>query len=145
MSIQDGCDFRCTFCIIPFARGKSRSMETSSVIDKINEFFKLHEKIVVKPLDGMGGLSIYKFDQMNEENLNILNNMTGLEQTQIARIVEQIKLFHGSIYKCIQWNIAGFASFTIFHAKDAMVEGSPGEKAARLFGNLRKMEKTWSL
>ena len=52
-------------------------------IDKINEFFKLHEKIVVKPLDGMGGLSIYKFDQMNEENLNILKNMTDVEQTQI--------------------------------------------------------------
>ena len=52
-------------------------------LDKINDFYELHGKIVVKPLDGMGGLSIYKFDQMNEENLNILKNMTDMEQTQI--------------------------------------------------------------
>jgi threonylcarbamoyladenosine tRNA methylthiotransferase MtaB len=36
--IQDGCDYKCTFCTIPLARGKSRSMDPDKVV---NEFTKL--------------------------------------------------------------------------------------------------------
>jgi threonylcarbamoyladenosine tRNA methylthiotransferase MtaB len=36
--IQDGCDYKCTFCTIPLARGMSRSMDPDSVI---SEFRKL--------------------------------------------------------------------------------------------------------
>lgn len=39
--IQDGCDYKCTFCTIPLARGKSRSMEPDNVIQ---EFKTLIEK-----------------------------------------------------------------------------------------------------
>ncbi len=36
LKIQDGCNYRCSFCIIPFARGKSRSMNNDSLLDKIS-------------------------------------------------------------------------------------------------------------
>ena len=36
--IQDGCDYKCSFCTIPLARGKSRSMKPT---DAVNEFRKL--------------------------------------------------------------------------------------------------------
>lgn len=32
LKIQDGCDYKCTFCTIPLARGKSRSLEIDKVI-----------------------------------------------------------------------------------------------------------------
>ena len=32
VKIQDGCNFRCSFCIIPFARGKSRSRDIEEII-----------------------------------------------------------------------------------------------------------------
>ncbi len=35
VQIQNGCDHRCTFCIIPFGRGPSRSVPAHSVIDEI--------------------------------------------------------------------------------------------------------------
>ncbi len=35
VQIQNGCDHRCTFCIIPFARGPSRSVPMGSVIEQI--------------------------------------------------------------------------------------------------------------
>lgn len=35
VKIQDGCDFRCSFCIIPFARGKSRSRPIPEIIAEI--------------------------------------------------------------------------------------------------------------
>ena len=34
LKIQDGCDFMCTFCIIPFARGRSRIREFSNLQDE---------------------------------------------------------------------------------------------------------------
>ena len=38
LKIQDGCDNRCTYCIIPFARGKSRSAKSDFIIEQINNF-----------------------------------------------------------------------------------------------------------
>ncbi|MEE2773761.1 MAG: tRNA (N(6)-L-threonylcarbamoyladenosine(37)-C(2))-methylthiotransferase MtaB [Pseudomonadota bacterium] len=35
VQIQNGCDHRCTFCIIPFARGNSRSIEAKDIIKQI--------------------------------------------------------------------------------------------------------------
>lgn len=38
LKIQDGCDNRCSYCIIPFARGKSRSADVDFIINEINKF-----------------------------------------------------------------------------------------------------------
>lgn len=38
LKIQDGCDNRCTYCIIWKARGKSRSADIPFIIDQINKF-----------------------------------------------------------------------------------------------------------
>ncbi|MDB5690103.1 MAG: MiaB-like tRNA modifying protein [Sphingomonas bacterium] len=35
VQVQAGCDHRCTFCIIPFARGNSRSVPATAVVDRI--------------------------------------------------------------------------------------------------------------
>jgi len=35
VEVQNGCDHRCTFCIIPFARGDSRSVATGAVVEAI--------------------------------------------------------------------------------------------------------------
>ncbi|MEM0948489.1 MAG: tRNA (N(6)-L-threonylcarbamoyladenosine(37)-C(2))-methylthiotransferase MtaB [Pseudomonadota bacterium] len=36
VQIQNGCDHRCTFCIIPYGRGNSRSVPAGVVVDQIN-------------------------------------------------------------------------------------------------------------
>ena len=40
MKIQDGCDNRCTYCIIWKARGKSRSADSDFIVEQINNFSK---------------------------------------------------------------------------------------------------------
>src|SRR5215208_2178446 len=35
VAIQNGCDHRCTFCIIPFARGPSRSVPAATIIEEL--------------------------------------------------------------------------------------------------------------
>ena len=36
LKVQDGCDYNCSFCTIPMARGKSRSDEIKNVIENVN-------------------------------------------------------------------------------------------------------------
>ncbi len=40
LKIQDGCNSFCSFCVIPFARGKSRSLTVTSIIEKIRDLEK---------------------------------------------------------------------------------------------------------
>ena len=40
VQVQNGCDHRCTFCIIPFGRGPSRSVSTQNIINSINSLLK---------------------------------------------------------------------------------------------------------
>jgi len=47
VQVQNGCDHRCTFCIIPFGRGPSRSVSTQSIINSINSLLKNGVKEVV--------------------------------------------------------------------------------------------------
>lgn len=39
LKIQDGCNSFCTFCVIPFARGKSRSLDTIALIRRVCELY----------------------------------------------------------------------------------------------------------
>jgi len=47
VQIQNGCDHRCTFCIIPFGRGPSRSVPVSDVVDQIKALTQNGYKEVV--------------------------------------------------------------------------------------------------
>lgn len=47
LKIQDGCDNRCTYCIIWKARGKSRSADSDFITEQINNFSKLGFKEVI--------------------------------------------------------------------------------------------------
>jgi threonylcarbamoyladenosine tRNA methylthiotransferase MtaB len=37
IKIQDGCDYHCSFCIIPFARGRARSLDFSSIVREAHD------------------------------------------------------------------------------------------------------------
>ena len=47
LKIQDGCDNRCAYCIIPYGRGKSRSADSDYIINEINRYSELGYKEVV--------------------------------------------------------------------------------------------------
>jgi threonylcarbamoyladenosine tRNA methylthiotransferase MtaB len=36
LKVQDGCDNRCSFCVIPYVRGNSRSLPLSRILDEVN-------------------------------------------------------------------------------------------------------------
>ena len=47
LKIQDGCDNRCSYCIIPYGRGKSRSADSEFIIREINKYAESGYKEVV--------------------------------------------------------------------------------------------------
>lgn len=47
LKIQDGCDNRCSYCIIPYGRGKSRSADSDFIINEINRYSDLGYKEVI--------------------------------------------------------------------------------------------------
>lgn len=47
LKVQDGCDYSCSYCTIPLARGKSRSNSIENVIKNINEIAKKGVKEIV--------------------------------------------------------------------------------------------------
>lgn len=79
LKIQDGCDNRCSYCIIPFGRGKSRSADSDYIINEINRYSDLGYKEVV--LTGIHiGLWGKDFDK---ELLDLLKDIE--TKTQIPR------------------------------------------------------------
>src|SRR6204780_3944027 len=52
LQIQNGCDHRCTFCIIPYGRGNSRSVPMGAVVDQVRALVaRGHAEIVLTGVD----------------------------------------------------------------------------------------------
>ena len=50
--VQNGCDHRCTFCIIPYGRGNSRSVPMGAVVDQVRALVERgHAEIVLTGVD----------------------------------------------------------------------------------------------
>ncbi|MAQ69905.1 MAG: tRNA (N(6)-L-threonylcarbamoyladenosine(37)-C(2))-methylthiotransferase MtaB, partial [Flavobacteriales bacterium] len=64
LKIQDGCNYKCTFCTIPLARGINRSDEINNIIKRINQLKKTGIKEIV-----LTGVNIGDFKTKNNKKL----------------------------------------------------------------------------
>ena len=79
LKIQDGCDNRCTYCIIWKARGKSRSADSEFIVNQINNFAKHRFKEVM-----LTGIHIGQWGK--EFGLSLLDLLKEIEEkTTIER------------------------------------------------------------
>jgi threonylcarbamoyladenosine tRNA methylthiotransferase MtaB len=65
--IQDGCDYKCSYCTIPLARGKSKSANSDEVIKEFKELLKSGYKEII--LTGVN-VGDYNFTFENNKNLD---------------------------------------------------------------------------
>ncbi|MBQ9246388.1 tRNA (N(6)-L-threonylcarbamoyladenosine(37)-C(2))-methylthiotransferase MtaB [bacterium] len=80
IKIQDGCNNRCTYCTIPFARGKNRSNNINNVIEQINLFAEegYFETVLT-------GIHIGQWGQDFTPKKSLINLLEKIEETNIKR------------------------------------------------------------
>ena len=69
----------------------------SSNISKIKDFMTNNSSTIVKPFDGMGGSSIYKLDDANQDSLKILEKLTSNEKTLIIAQEFLDEIYEGDV------------------------------------------------
>jgi len=78
LKVQDGCDYSCTFCTIPMARGKSRSNTIENVIKQAKEIGAQGVKEIVLTGVNLGDFGIIE----NERDTDFLSLCQALEKVE---------------------------------------------------------------
>lgn len=85
LKVQDGCDYFCTFCTIPLARGKSRNASVAETVLEAEKIAKTAVKEVV-----LTGVNIGDFGQGEGENffdlVKVLDKVEGIDRFRISSI-----------------------------------------------------------
>ncbi len=75
LKIQDGCDYTCSFCTIPLARGASRSLAVNNVIDEFKKLLDAGYKEIV-----LTGVNVGDYGKNIDTNLfNLLKELIKIE------------------------------------------------------------------
>ena len=82
LKIQDGCNLRCSYCVIPFVRGKSRSMPPSEVVAEIRRLTESGYKEIVLSGINLGTWGRDLTPRVEFEDL--LRRI--LDETEVARL-----------------------------------------------------------
>jgi threonylcarbamoyladenosine tRNA methylthiotransferase MtaB len=88
VQVQNGCDHRCTFCIIPFGRGNSRSVPMGAVVDSVRALVERgHAEIVLTGVDLTGyGADLPGAPKLGRLTKQILRHVPELKRLRISSI-----------------------------------------------------------
>ncbi|GAB4332863.1 MAG: tRNA (N(6)-L-threonylcarbamoyladenosine(37)-C(2))-methylthiotransferase MtaB [Flammeovirgaceae bacterium] len=88
LKVQDGCNYHCTFCTIPLARGKSRSTEIQEIVEQAKQIAQNEVKEIVLTGVNIGDFGIidgkrkYRFLEL----IQALDEVEGIERFRISSI-----------------------------------------------------------
>ena len=83
VEIQNGCNHRCTFCVIPFGRGNLRSKSKEQIIKEINNLINEgHKEIILTGVD----IASWNMENKNEASLGILIEYILSEAPRLERL-----------------------------------------------------------
>ncbi len=88
LKVQDGCDYSCTFCTIPLARGNSRSDSIANIVRTAKEIAQTEVKEIV--LTGVNTGDFGLQDSIRKERfidlIKALDNVEGIDRFRISSI-----------------------------------------------------------
>ena len=86
LKIQDGCNNRCSFCIIPFVRGRSRSAPADQVVAQVRALAERYREVVLSGIN-LGRWGREPDSQMRLADLiRLLLAETGVERLRLSSI-----------------------------------------------------------
>lgn len=88
LKVQDGCNYHCTFCTIPLARGKSRSDSIANIIKSAEEVARTDVKEIVLTGVNIGDFGIQN-GRREEDFLDLvkaIDRVEGIERIRISSI-----------------------------------------------------------
>ena len=91
LKVQDGCDYKCTYCTIPLARGISRSDTLNNVLHNAKEISKQNIKEIVLTGVNIGDYGKGEFGNKKHEHtffelVKALDKVEGIERLRISSI-----------------------------------------------------------
>jgi len=88
VQVQNGCDHRCTFCIIPYGRGNSRSVPMGAVVDQVRVLAaRGHAEIVLTGVDLTSyGADLPGAPKLGQLTKQILRHVPELKRLRISSI-----------------------------------------------------------
>ncbi len=88
VQVQNGCDHRCTFCIIPYGRGNSRSVPMGAVVDQVRALVERgHTEIVLTGVDLTSyGADLPRAPKLGALVKQILRHVPELKRLRISSI-----------------------------------------------------------
>ncbi|MCI5707196.1 MAG: tRNA (N(6)-L-threonylcarbamoyladenosine(37)-C(2))-methylthiotransferase MtaB [Odoribacter sp.] len=82
LKIQDGCDYFCTYCTIPYARGRSRSASVPQVLQAVRDVAAKGIKEII-----LTGVNTGDFGRGSDENfLHLLHRLDEMDEIERYRI-----------------------------------------------------------
>ena len=88
VQVQNGCDHRCTFCIIPFGRGNSRSVPIADAVEQIRRLVAMgHAEVVLSGVDLTSwGADLDGAPKLGSLLARILNSVPDLKRLRLSSI-----------------------------------------------------------
>ena len=85
LKVQDGCDYSCTFCTIPLARGESRSDDVANIVRSAQEIAKAGVKEIVLTGVNIGDFGLHN-GQRKETFFDLIKALDKVEDVNRYRI-----------------------------------------------------------
>jgi threonylcarbamoyladenosine tRNA methylthiotransferase MtaB len=86
--VQDGCDYSCSFCTIPLARGNSRSGSVQSVVERVQDLATTGVKEIVLTGVNLGDFGLQGANRERKENfydlVQALDEVEGINRFRIS-------------------------------------------------------------
>ena len=88
VQVQNGCDHRCTFCIIPYGRGNSRSVPIADAVEQIRRLVAMgHAEVVLSGVDLTSwGADLEGAPKLGSLLARILNSVPDLKRLRLSSI-----------------------------------------------------------